>query len=66
MTDGDPATVVGHGGSGPGFTVYVAATFNGSRGHGEAAAAEIDDRPLIQACLAKLQGTPHPVSHRPR
>lgn len=56
MTSGNPATVVGHGGGGPGFTVFAACTSDGARWHGEAVAAESDDRPLIERCLAALSG----------
>jgi D-alanyl-D-alanine carboxypeptidase len=59
ITDGYPPAVVGHGGAGPGFTLYVAASADGSRAHGEAVAAEVDDTPLVQACLAALRKTPN-------
>jgi len=54
MTDGVPPTVVGHGGGGPGFTLFVLARADGSAAHLEVVADEVDDRPLVAACLQSL------------
>ncbi|MCV2396061.1 beta-lactamase family protein [Actinotalea sp. M2MS4P-6] len=55
MTSGRPARVVGHGGGGPGFTLVVLATTDGTRAHSRVEAGEVDDRPLYRACLDALQ-----------
>lgn len=54
MTSGRPAGIVGHGGGGPGFTLFVAARADGSAAHGVRVAAETDDRPLVRQCLDAL------------
>ncbi|RHA40262.1 serine hydrolase domain-containing protein [Cellulomonas rhizosphaerae] len=56
MTDGVPPTVLGHGGGGPGFTLFVLARADGSSAHLEVVADEVDDRPLVAACLQSLGG----------
>jgi len=54
MTDGYPARFAGHGGGGPGFTLFALATADGSAAHGEVVAEETSDRPLIERCIAAL------------
>jgi D-alanyl-D-alanine carboxypeptidase len=54
MTDGDPAVLAGHGGGGPGFTLFALARADGSAAHVEVVPDEVDDQPLVRACLAAL------------
>ncbi|WP_060591012.1 serine hydrolase domain-containing protein [Nocardia farcinica] len=55
MTSGNPPAIVGHGGGGPGFTLFAAARVDGSAAHGTMEARECDDAPLIRRCLAALR-----------
>ncbi|MEU0542112.1 serine hydrolase [Nocardia sp. NPDC005978] len=57
MTDGRPPTVVGHGGDGPGFTLFVASTIDGRRARGVAVPAEIGSTGLVVASDPSL-GSP--------
>ncbi|MGX1810494.1 serine hydrolase domain-containing protein [Nocardia sp. NPDC055321] len=57
MTDGRPSAIVGHGGDGPGFTVFVAATADGRHAHGIAVPAEVGSTGLAGECLAALRAS---------
>ena len=54
MTSGFPARLAGHGGGGPGYTIFALATVDGARAHVEFVADEVDDAPLIRRCLAAI------------
>ncbi len=51
MVRGAPATVVGHGGGGPGFSLFAAASRDGARWCGEVSATESEDLDLIRRCV---------------
>lgn len=51
MTSGDPVRIVGHGGGGPGFSLFVAANAEGTRWRGEVAATAGEDSDLIDRCV---------------
>jgi len=55
MTKGFPPTVVGHGGGGPGFSLFAAATADGSRAAGMVSTAEGEDIDLIARCVAQVE-----------
>jgi hypothetical protein len=54
MTDGTPPVLAGHGGGGPGFTLFALARVDGSAAHVEVVADEVGDASLIAACRAAL------------
>ena len=54
MTDGYPVRFAGHGGGGPGFTLFALTTADGSTAHGEVVGEETSDGPLIERCIAAL------------
>jgi len=54
MTGGNPATIVGHGGQGPGFSLFAAATPDGQRWHGSVSSREGEDLTLIRTCIDAL------------
>lgn len=56
MTSGEPASVVAHGGQGPGFTLFAAASVDGSRWHGEAQGSEEEDLELVRRCVDGARG----------
>ncbi|RKW70856.1 serine hydrolase domain-containing protein [Galactobacter caseinivorans] len=55
MTSGHPIDVLGHGGQGPGFTLFAATSADGARWHGEAQGAEGQDTDLIRRCLTAVR-----------
>ncbi len=55
MTKGDPVTVVGHGGGGPGFSLFAAASADGSRWKGEAVASDVEDLEVIRRCVEAVE-----------
>lgn len=54
MTHGEPVRVVAHGGGGPGFTLFAAASVDGARWHGEGVASEAEDLDLLRRCVAAV------------
>ncbi|PFG19918.1 serine hydrolase domain-containing protein [Serinibacter salmoneus] len=54
MTSGDPARLVGHGGGGPGFTLFALSTHDGAAWHGTAAAGGALLTDLAQDCVMAL------------
>lgn len=57
MTSGEPADVIGHGGQGPGFELFVATTADGTHWHGEVQAVEGESagNDLIRRCLEAVR-----------
>lgn len=51
MTSGDPVRVVGHGGGGPGFSLFAASDVEGARWHAEVVASESEDLDLVRRCV---------------
>lgn len=51
MTSGHPVAVLGHGGGGPGFSLFVATHAAGSRWCGEVAGSESEDLDLVRRCV---------------
>ncbi|GAA1172956.1 hypothetical protein GCM10009584_12430 [Ornithinimicrobium humiphilum] len=51
MTHGIPVSAVGHGGGGPGFSLFAAASADGTRWRGEVGATERPDEDLVRRCL---------------
>lgn len=51
MTSGDPVSVVGHGGQGPGLSVFAVASEDGQRSHGDFVMGEGEDLDLIARCV---------------
>lgn len=67
MTSGLPASLVGHGGGGPGFSLFAAATADGQRWHGAVSVGEGEDLQLIRSCIDALsQDTGTPETNRPQ
>ena len=54
MTDGFPPRYAGHGGGGPGFSIFALATADGSFSHVEFEPDEIDGAILTRRCQAAL------------
>lgn len=54
MTSGDPARLVGHGGGGPGFTLFALTTHDGATWVGRAATGEALLTDLAQECVEAL------------
>ncbi len=54
MTSGLPPTIVGHGGGGPGFSLFAACTADGERWHGAVSAREDAGTSIIQECADTL------------
>lgn len=54
MAGGVPPTIVGHGGGGPGFSLFAASTARGERWHGEVAADEESSLGVAQRCVDAL------------
>ncbi|WP_061960776.1 serine hydrolase domain-containing protein [Demequina flava] len=59
MTSGDPVSVVGHGGQGPGLSVFAAASADGKRSDGDFAAGEGEDLDLIARCVEAVLPAGH-------
>ncbi len=55
MTSGDPVRVIGHGGGGPGFTLFAATDVEGARWRGEVAASGSDDLELVRRCVTAVR-----------
>ncbi|MFD0556472.1 beta-lactamase [Stackebrandtia endophytica] len=55
MTRGFPPTVVGHGGGGPGFSLFAATTVDGSRSAGMVTTNEGENLDLIAECVARVE-----------
>lgn len=55
MTKGQPVTVVGHGGQGPGFALFAAVSADGRRWDGRVAEGQGEDLALIQACVDDVE-----------
>lgn len=55
MTKGQPVTVVGHGGQGPGFGLFVAASADGTRWSGRVAEGQGENLDLIQSCVDDVE-----------
>lgn len=51
MTSGIPPTVVGHGGGGPGFSLFAACSADGERWHGAVSDREDTGFSIIQECV---------------
>jgi len=55
MTSGDPTSVLGHGGQGPGLNLFAATSADGSRWHGEVQASEGEDLELVRRCVTRAR-----------
>uniref|UniRef100_UPI003B3AB770 hypothetical protein n=1 Tax=Pseudactinotalea sp. TaxID=1926260 RepID=UPI003B3AB770 len=55
MTKGQPVTVVGHGGQGPGFNLFAAVSADGRRWSGRAAEGQREELDLIQSCVDDVE-----------
>jgi D-alanyl-D-alanine carboxypeptidase len=54
MTGGIPPSLVGHGGQGPGFSLFAGSTANGERWHGAVIPDEGEDLDLIRICVETI------------
>lgn len=55
MTTGTPVAMIGHGGQGPGFTIFAAASVDGGTWCAEFMPEEKNEAPLIERCLMYLR-----------
>ncbi|WP_180345506.1 serine hydrolase domain-containing protein [Brevibacterium sediminis] len=55
MSKGEPVTLVGHGGQGPGFNLFAAASADGLRWSGRVAEGQREDLDLIQSCVDDVE-----------
>lgn len=55
MSKGEPVTLVGHGGQGPGFNLFAAVSADGLRWRGRVAEGQGEDLDLIQSCVDDVE-----------
>jgi len=65
MTSGEPATVLGHGGGGPGFALFVASDATGTRWCGEAVAGTDPEEAVVARCVAAVRPGAGATAGRP-